>query len=86
MLAGRRYQRETKMPLRTATLTRILIVAPALGLAVCLAAASANFSSSHACAVSGSPSKFDYLVLASLADSPQLPAMASYHPAARQHD
>ncbi|HLW92744.1 MAG TPA: hypothetical protein VKS78_15780, partial [Roseiarcus sp.] len=31
---------------------------------------------------SGTPSAFDYLVLASLADSPQLHAMAGYRPSA----
>jgi hypothetical protein len=30
-------------------------------------------------------SNFDYLVLASIADSPLLPAMASYRPAGTQH-
>jgi hypothetical protein len=46
----------------------------------CLAAASA--SSTHACPTVRSPSNFDYLVLASIADSPRLPAMAGY----RTHD
>jgi hypothetical protein len=42
----------------------------------CLAAASA--SSSLACPIARSPSNFDYLVLASIADSLSLPAMAGY--------
>ena len=36
------------------------------------------------CARAGGPSKLDYLVLASIADSPHLAAMASYHSTARQ--
>src|SRR5271154_514668 len=42
----------------------------------CLGAASA--SSSLDCPTAHSPSNFDYLVLASIADSPRLPAMAGY--------
>jgi hypothetical protein len=42
----------------------------------CLGAASG--SSSLACPTARSPSNFDYLVLASIADSPRLPAMAGY--------
>jgi hypothetical protein len=42
----------------------------------CLAGASA--SSSLACPAVRSPSNFDYLVLASIADSPRVPAMAGY--------
>jgi hypothetical protein len=44
--------------------------------AACLSAASA--SSSLACATASTPSKLDYLVLASIADSPGLLAMAGY--------
>jgi hypothetical protein len=41
----------------------------------------------HACADLGGPSNFDYVVLASLADSPHLLAMASFRAAAsRQKD
>jgi hypothetical protein len=51
--------------------------------ASCLAAAWANSLSTGACAVINSPSNFgpsnfDYLVLASMADSPHLAAMAGY--------
>jgi hypothetical protein len=42
----------------------------------CIGAASA--SSSLVCPAARSPSNFDYLVLASIADSPRLPAMAGY--------
>jgi hypothetical protein len=42
----------------------------------CLGSASA--SSSLDCAAARGPSNFDYLVLASIADSPRLPAMAGY--------
>jgi hypothetical protein len=42
----------------------------------CFAAASAT--SSRACPAVRAPSNFDYLVLASIADSPRLPAMAGY--------
>jgi hypothetical protein len=44
--------------------------------AACLGAASA--SSSLACPADNAPSKLDYLVLASIADSPGLLAMAGY--------
>jgi hypothetical protein len=44
--------------------------------AACLGTASA--SSSLACPTVGTPSKLDYLVLASIADSPGLLAMAGY--------
>jgi hypothetical protein len=42
----------------------------------CLAAASA--ADTGVCSAARSPSNFDYLVLASMADSPRLPAMAGY--------
>jgi hypothetical protein len=61
---------------------------PALAVVVfasCLAAASDNSSSSLACANVCSPSKLDYLVLASIADSPHLLALASYRSTAIQH-
>jgi hypothetical protein len=35
-------------------------------------------------AAAGGPSKFDFMVLASMADSPHLLAMAGYRPAPRQ--
>jgi hypothetical protein len=79
------------MPLRTRSstgtksLTRIILALPALIFASCLAAASAAPLNARACpsAVNG-PSNFDYLVLASLADSPHLLAMAGYHSTAEQ--
>jgi hypothetical protein len=50
----------------------------------CLAAASAG-SAARACPGLAGPSKLDYLVLASIADSPQLLSMAGYRPSADQH-
>jgi hypothetical protein len=44
--------------------------------AACLAAASA--ADTRACQTARAPSNFDYLVLASIADSPRLPAMTGY--------
>jgi hypothetical protein len=46
--------------------------------ASCLAAASDSRSSGQACGGFVCPSKFDYMVLASLADSPHLFAMTGY--------
>jgi hypothetical protein len=46
----------------------------------CVAAASAGSSASPDCPGHAGPSKLDYLVLASIADSPQLLAMAAYRP------
>jgi hypothetical protein len=68
--------------------TRILCSFPVLILASCFATASAGSSITPGC--QGRPnlpnlSNFDYLVLASIADSPLLPAMASYRPAGTQH-
>src|SRR5258708_40267876 len=69
---------------RTKSLTRLLAL-PTVIFASCLAAASAAPLDAHACssAVNG-PSNFDYLVLASLADSPHLLAMAGYRSTAEQ--
>jgi hypothetical protein len=73
------------MPLRTKSLTRIFIALfPAVIFASCLAAASATPSDARACASVGGPSNFDYLVLASMADSPHLLAMAGYRSTAEQ--
>jgi hypothetical protein len=72
------------MPLRTKSLTRIFITFPAVIFASCLAAASAAPPSARACGAAEGPSNFDYLVLASIADSPQLLAMAGYRSAAEQ--
>jgi hypothetical protein len=49
------------------------------------ATASAGSSNAPACHGRAKLSNFDYLVLASIADSPQLPAMASYRPMGTQH-
>jgi hypothetical protein len=72
------------MPLRTKSLTRIFIAFPAVIFAGCLAAASAAPSDAHTCASVGGPSNFDYLVLASMADSPHILAMAGYRSTAEQ--
>jgi|HubBroStandDraft_1064217.scaffolds.fasta_scaffold00041_34 hypothetical protein len=52
----------------------------AITLAVCFAAASAGSPAAHDCHGRAGPSKLDYLVLASIADSPDLLAMAAYRP------
>jgi hypothetical protein len=72
----------TPRELRNQPPVRILFALTAVILASCLAAASA--SNSRACPVARSPSNFDYLVLASIADSPRPLAMASYHSIAGQ--
>lgn len=69
---------------RNHPLRRIFPAVAVVVFASCLAAASDNASSSLACANVGSPSKLDYLVLASIADSPHLLAMASYRSTATQ--
>lgn len=63
---------------------RIFLVISAAILASCLAAASDVAANSRACAHLAGPSKLDYLVLASIADSPHLLAMAGYRSTARQ--
>jgi hypothetical protein len=50
----------------------------------CVAAASAGSSASPGCAGHDGPSKLDYLLLASIADSPHLLAMAAYRPTNNQ--
>jgi len=65
-------------------LTRTVFALGAIVFASCLAAASGSPSSTHACADLESATNFDYLVLASIADSPRLPAMAGYRSAAMQ--
>jgi hypothetical protein len=65
-------------------LTRIFIGFPAVIFASCLAAASAAPADARACASVDGPSNFDYLVLASIADSPHLLAMAGYRSTAEQ--
>jgi len=69
---------------RTKSLTRIFISLPAVIFASFLAAASAAPSDVRACASVNGPSNFDYLVLASIADSPHLLAMAGYRSTAEQ--
>jgi hypothetical protein len=72
------------MSLGTTWLTRLFIGIPVVVFASCLAAALADSSSPRAGAGLNGPSNFDYLVLASIADSPHLAAMAGYHSAAGQ--
>jgi hypothetical protein len=73
------------MPLRTKSLTRIFVAFfPAVIFASCLAATSGVPSDARACASVDGPSNFDYLVLASIADSPNLLAMAGYRSTAEQ--
>jgi hypothetical protein len=62
---------------------RICVALSAVIFASCLAAASDDASRPRACADLGGPSNFDYLVLASIADSPRLLAMAGYRSTAR---
>jgi hypothetical protein len=65
-------------------LTGTWLVLCAVVFASCLAAASEKASSSRACPDLGSPTNFDYLVLASIADSPRFLAMAGYRSIAMQ--
>jgi hypothetical protein len=71
---------------RITTLTRVFIALPSVIFGSCLAAASVGSSSPHVCAALNRPSNFDYLVLASIADSPHLLAMASYRSTGKQLD
>jgi hypothetical protein len=64
-------------------LRRIVFALPAVLFASWLAAAVEESAGSRADPDLGSPSTFDYLVLASLADSPQLHAMAGFRSSAR---
>ena len=59
---------------------------PALLFAGCLAAAVDEPADSQADAQPRDPSTFDYLVLASLADSPQLHALAGFRSSASQRN
>jgi len=74
------------MSLGKIPLIRILIAIPAMIFAGSLAAASGAGAATdgpgraNKCQEQGHPSKLDYLVLASIADSPHLMAMASYRP------
>jgi hypothetical protein len=65
-------------------LARPWLVLCAVVFASCLAAASENASGSHAYPDLGSPTNFDYLVLASIADSPRFLAMAGFRSMAMQ--
>ncbi|MEP6546645.1 MAG: hypothetical protein ABJD53_04210 [Gammaproteobacteria bacterium] len=47
------------------------------------AAAATEVSGSHGCIVANTPTKFDYMVLASIADTPHLLALAGYRSTAR---
>jgi hypothetical protein len=75
------------MPLRESgkhPLTRACLVLCAVICASCLAAASDDGSSSRACAALDGPTNFDYMVLASMAESPRFLAMAGYRSAATE--
>lgn len=72
------------MTLGTSSVSRILFSLPAIVVACSFAAASVDLSSARACAGGQVPSNFDYLVLASIADSSHLLAMVSYHSTAAQ--
>jgi hypothetical protein len=65
---------------RTSSWTRILFAFPVSILASCLATASVD-SAPRGCHGGTGPSNFDYLVLASIADSPQGLAMVNYRAA-----
>jgi hypothetical protein len=67
------------------SLTRRVALSAAI-FASCLAAASGDAPNSRVCAGVGGPTNFDYLVLASIADSPRFLAMASYRPTAQQEE
>jgi hypothetical protein len=72
-------RKPVKRPLRG-----IFFALPAMLFASWLMAAVDDFARSRADPDPGIPSTFDYLVLASLADSPQLHAMAGFRPSATQ--
>jgi hypothetical protein len=65
-------------------LTRACLVLCAVICASCLAAASDDGSSSRTCAALDGPTSFDYIVLASMAESPRFLAMAGYHSTATE--
>ena len=72
------------MSLGILSMIRIFISIPAVVFASCLTTASADPASAHACAGPHGPSNFDYVVLASMADSPHLLAMAGYRSTAQR--
>lgn len=70
---------------RKRPLARIFFALPTVVFASCLAAASDDVPHLRGCADYAAPTNFDYLVLASFADSPRFLAMAGYRSTARQH-
>ena len=69
---------------RKRPLTRIFFVLSTIVFAGCLATASDDVPHLRGCAVYTAPTNFDYLVLASFADSPRFLAMTGYRSTARQ--
>ncbi|MGC1520077.1 MAG: hypothetical protein WA803_00945 [Steroidobacteraceae bacterium] len=67
------------MSIGSRSLQRISIASLLGVFATCLLAASAG-STARACPGRAGPSKLDYLILASIADSPHLLPMAAYRP------
>lgn len=67
------------MAIGNRSLNRISVAILLGVLASCVLAASAG-STARACPERAGPSKLDYLVLASIADSPHLLPMAAYRP------
>jgi hypothetical protein len=59
-------------------LARLLVVMPILGSIVLMSPASGGIPAAMPYGQAGCPSKFDYLVLASFADSSNLLAMTAY--------
>jgi hypothetical protein len=68
------------MSIQKRSLKRLSLAITLSVFASCLAAASAGPSAGLECPGHAGPSKLDYLVLASIADSPHLLAMAAYRP------
>ena len=68
------------MSIRKRSLKRISLAIAGGVFVSCFAAASAGSSAARDCPGPAGPSKLDYLVLASIADSPHLLAMAAYRP------
>ncbi len=67
------------MSVRKRSLKRSLAILPGV-FAICLTAASAGSSMPSECPGSAGPSRLDYLVLASIADSSHFLALAAYRP------
>jgi hypothetical protein len=68
------------MSIRKRLLKRISVAVTWGVFVSCFAAATAGSSAAPGCPGRAGPSKLDYLVLASIADSPHLLAMAAYRP------